>query len=321
MIHRRSGSNTAFGARTATRLIAVVMLALLTMLLSFLPAFAPIQNALLLILTPPQRAVVAVASPVADLFQHFGEFGQISRGNEELRAQNEELSVQLAALREKEASFNDLSRLLQADSSHLGGRVVTASIVSRASGRYQRAVAINHGANDGIRADMVVLSPSGTMIGRVSSVTADFAWVTLLTDPSSKIPALIQDGRFDGILVGRANNRLSLEMLPQGSSVKPGDLVVTSGLDGTFPKGLPLGRVIEVSGSGQVLFPSVYVEPLSNLTGLEHVVVVMDLAPGGVPSYPGPGGTTAPPRAAEAAATVSPDRKVPEAAAPTSRGP
>ncbi|HWO93270.1 MAG TPA: rod shape-determining protein MreC, partial [Dehalococcoidia bacterium] len=99
----------------------------------------------------------------------------------------------------------------------------------------------------------------------------------------SHIPAIVQDTRFDGILSGHQDGGMRLEMLPNAASVEAGDTIVTSGLNGELPKGLPLGRVIEVGGSDQDPFPSVFVEPLTALDRLEHLVVLTSFRPGGIP--------------------------------------
>ena len=100
MIPRRTGNGTAFGSRAATRLLVVGSLSFFTLLASGLGFLAPVQNGLLLVLSPLQAAVVGVAGPVDDFFDHFGQSGAIRSENAELRAQNEQLSVQIAALRE-----------------------------------------------------------------------------------------------------------------------------------------------------------------------------------------------------------------------------
>lgn len=288
MARRRSSTTTAFSARTATRVVGVAGAAFLAVIASSLGLLTPLENAMLFALTPARVALSTVADPVDDFFSNFGQFGELQRENERLRAENEKLSVDVARRREFEATYNDLAKLLDVKSNRPDDRFLAASVVSRSSARYQQAVAINRGKGDGIVEGMVVLAPGGSVVGRVTSVLPDFAWVTLIADPTSKIPALVEEGRFDGILTGGADSRMRLEMLPQGSTIKPGDIVVTSGLEGELPKGLPLGRVIEVGGSDQDLFPAVFVEPLTTLRNLENVVVLTSFRPGGVPAYPGP---------------------------------
>lgn len=306
MIPRRTGNGTAFGSRAATRLLIVGSLSFFTLLASSLGFLAPVQNSLLLVLSPLQAAVVGVANPVDDFFDHFGQSGEIQTENAQLRAENEQLNVQLAALREKEALFNSLSNVLDLKAGGSDDRLLPASVVARSSQRYQHAIAIDRGQRDGIASGMVVLAPGGSVIGRVSAVLADFAWVTLITDPSSRIPALVQDGRFDGILTGRTDDNMRLELLPQGTTVKPGSIVITSGLQGQLPKGLPLGRVIEVSGSDHDLFPTVAVEPLASMRSIENVVVLTSFVPGGVPPYRGPTDTRSSTTPAQAVPTQAP---------------
>ena len=318
MIRRRTGSGTAFGARTATRLLAVAGLAFVTIIVSGFGFFAPVEDTLLRALSPMQAAAAGVGHPIGDFVAHFGRFGELQRDNERLRAENEKLSVQVARQREVEAAYGDLSKLLDIKSNRPDDRFLPASIVARSGGRYQRAFAINRGQSDGLVKGMVVLAPGGGVVGMIDSVLPNFAWVTLITGPTSKIPALVQDGRFDGILSGRADGGMRLEMLPQGSSVKPGEIVVTSGLGGDQPKGLPLGKVVDVGGSDQDLFPTVFVEPLASLRNLENVLVLTSFRPGGVPRYAGsaPEARTEPSSPSPIPTATATGRRAPESALP-----
>ena len=281
MIRRKSG--TAFGGRTAFWFTMAAGFAFFTLIFSNLPFFSVFQDAALTVAAPAQRAVRAAASPIGDFAEHFGGFGALKTENASLRAENERLTAEIAGFKEKEIALNDLTRLLDVKSARPDDKFVAATIVARGTDRYERAVAINRGERDGVRKDMVVIAPEGSIVGRVSSVLSDFAWVTLLSDPGSNVPAMGQDSRVEGVLAGRGDDSTRLELLPRDGGVKTGEIIMTSGLAGGFPRGIPLGRVIDVTGSDQDLAPTVYVEPLASLRNLENVLILVSFAPSAIP--------------------------------------
>lgn len=285
MIRRRPGSGTAFSARTATWLVAAVVASIFSILVSQLKVFSPVESAAIAALAPFESALSAAVSPVDDFVDHFGEFGDLQSENERLRAENEQLSTDIAGLREVEAAYADLSRLLDVTASRPDDTFAAASVVIRSAGRYESAIAVDRGSNDGIVEGMVVVSTAGSIVGQVSSVLPGFSWVRLINDSTSRIPAIVQNGRADGILVGRANGEMRLELLPQGAAIEAGEIIVTSGLGGQMPKGLPLGRVVNVGGSDQDLFPTVFVEPLTSLRSLENVLILTSFRPGGITGF------------------------------------
>jgi rod shape-determining protein MreC len=103
--------------------------------------------------------------------------------------------------------------------------------------------------------------------------------VTLVTDVDSAVASVILESRAPGVVSGGYNRRLSMEFVSQDSAVKEGDTVVSSGLGGSYPAGLVVGKVTGVSGSRQEVFRSVTVEPLASLSRLETVLVMTSFVP------------------------------------------
>jgi rod shape-determining protein MreC len=121
---------------------------------------------------------------------------------------------------------------------------------------------------------MPVVSERG-VVGRVVEVSSSYAKVLLLTDYSSSIPAMIQKNRLEGVLSGRSNDTLSLKYVEKTDDVASGDVVVTSGGDGVFPKGLPLGTISRVEKPGHDLHLVIDVMPMARFEHLEEVLVIL----------------------------------------------
>jgi rod shape-determining protein MreC len=140
-------------------------------------------------------------------------------------------------------------------------------------------VAIDRGRSDGIKTGMPILTEGNTLVGTVSKVEESHAWITLVTDVDSAVSSVILESRSQGVVAGGYNRRLSMEFVSQDAVVKEGDTVVTSGLGGTYPAGLVIGRVTGISGQRQEIFRRVTVEPVAGLSRLETVLVMTSFVP------------------------------------------
>jgi rod shape-determining protein MreC len=156
---------------------------------------------------------------------------------------------------------------------------VAARIFARDPSNLRQAIAIDRGRSDGLRTGMPVVTEGNTLVGRVTKVEQGHAWVTLVTDVDSAVSSLILESRAAGVVAGGYNRRLSMEFVNQDSAVKEGDTVVTSGVGGSYPPGLVIGRVTGVSGQPQEVFRSVTVEPLASLARLETILVMTSFSP------------------------------------------
>ena len=123
-----------------------------------------------------------------------------------------------------------------------------------------------------VQVDQVVLAPNG-LVGRVVEVAAPYAKVQLLTDRSASVGALIVRTRRQGVLRGAGSGTLDLEYIPVQADVRPGDRVLTAGIDGIFPRGIPIGTVVSVKERGQ-LFHEVRVAPAVDLGTLDQVYLL-----------------------------------------------
>lgn len=217
--------------------------------------------------------------PVLDRMAAFSQAGKLTAENERLREENERLQTELAQLRNAAARNEELQQLLQLRQKRPEAQFLMASTIGRDSSNLHAAIAIDRGGRDGIRTGMVVLSPGGALIGSVTRVRSDHAWVRLLSDPNSAVTAVAQSSRATGVVTGNYQRQLKLALVPQSTDIKTGDVIETTGLGSTYPPGLVIGKVSRVEGTRQDLFKEIEIEPLADLTRLDQVLVLLNFQP------------------------------------------
>jgi rod shape-determining protein MreC len=239
----------------------------------------PVHSLSYSFLSPFQDALRSVAKPIADTITNFNDIRELTRQNEALRGENERLNAEIARLREESTRREQLERLLDVRQSLSDHHFVAANVVARDPSNLRHLVAIDRGRDDGVRVGMPVVTEGRTLVGTITRVESNHAWVKLVTDVDSAVSAVVAESRAQGVVAGGYSRRLSMEFVGQDAPVKEGDTVVTSGVGGTYPAGLVIGRVTGVSGSRQDVFRRVTVEPLASLARLETLLVMTSFAP------------------------------------------
>jgi rod shape-determining protein MreC len=136
-------------------------------------------------------------------------------------------------------------------------------------------VTIDRGSSDGVHENMAVIAPTGVVGRIIGPVAAHAARVQLIIDHNAAAAAVTERTRAGGMVVGQDGDPpLRMELVSNQADVKTGDLVVTSGADGIYPKGFNIGR-IEISERGKELYRSITVRPLADFRGLEEVLILL----------------------------------------------
>lgn len=232
------------------------------------------QKALLELSGPFQKGITRGIGFFQDLWQRYLYLVRVEEDNRLLREIIEELKrerVQLLEFR----SENDRLRSLLGFQQGFQKPLLPAEIIAKdLSGWFQTAV-IDRGTRDGIEEGMAVLSVQG-IVGQVMESSKSFSRVLLITDPNSSVAALMQRSRARGIVAGNGHQLCRLKYLHRSEDVKPGDLVLASGLDGVYPKGVLIGTVLEAETTEPDLFQRVVVQPSADFRRLEEVVVLCE---------------------------------------------
>jgi rod shape-determining protein MreC len=220
------------------------------------------------------------ASSVLSFFRR-GWSGYVGLRN--VQTENDELKRQLAqaqiALQEQRARADrsrGLEQLLELrDRSALS--TTAAEIIAAAASPEFRTVTIDKGTADGLRPDMAVIAPAG-VVGRIVVPSARAAKGQLLIDRNAAAGALVERSRAQGVVLGDENQRLRLDYVSEAADIQTGDVVVTSGIDGIYPKGFIIGQVESVEKNG-VTFRRISIKPAVDFSSLEEVLVVLTPPP------------------------------------------
>lgn len=155
---------------------------------------------------------------------------------------------------------------------------VAATVIGEDSSPWFKTLVINRGAVDGLQEGMPVMAANG-VVGQVVKVAAGSSRVLLLTDNASGIASVVQRSRARGVVKGKGGGLCSLEFSLREEDVKVGDVVVTSGIGGIFPKGLVIGEVTMVRKGEYGIFQTITIRPAVNMAKLEEVLVMLQKAP------------------------------------------
>jgi rod shape-determining protein MreC len=187
-------------------------------------------------------------------------------------------------LREAAAASQRLSTLLEFKE-RAPVQAIAAQVVARDPSNWYRGVILNKGERDGIQREMGVITPAGA-VGRVVRTTATSSVVLLITDPKNAIAGLIQRTREEAIVEGTVEGRTRMKYIPLLSTVRAGDIVVTSGLTGGFPRGIPVGEITRIEKVEGDLFQTAEILPEVDIPTIEEVLVITDAAQIVQPSNP-----------------------------------
>ena len=229
--------------------------------------------------TSPVRYLGATVSlPFQGLGNVFTNLTSNQETLSDLKAENERLQARNAELEESEQTAKRLQDLLNLQDSYslqsTGARIIAGSTDSWSS-----TVTINLGSSSGLTVGMPVMASNG-VIGQVVECGATSSTVRLINDENSSVSAMVQSTRAQGMLNGSASGQVTLDLIATSQTVNVGDVVVTSGLGGVFPKGLPLGKVTNVENTPGSLDLDVTVEPFASTENFEEVLVITSLTDG-----------------------------------------
>jgi rod shape-determining protein MreC len=232
----------------------------------------PLGPVLLWFLRPLQIALEGATGWVRALQETRLTLSAYKEENETLKQRIVELEAERNRLLEAEATNRRLRELLEFRA-RLPAGGITASVIARSASPWFRSFLLDKGSADGIRKGMAVLTPLGAL-GRVIELTSQTAKVLLVTDPNSGVDVVVQRTRARGIVSGSLENGPVLKYVKHGEDIQVGDRLITSGLDGVFPKGILVGAVTSVRKQSVGLFQQISVLPAVTLDETEQVLVV-----------------------------------------------
>ena len=226
-----------------------------------------------------QRGAAGLTGSIRDAWSGYGNLRHVRAENEELRRKLGELQVQFQQERARVERARQLENLL-GFKQQLRVETIAAGVIGASASLDFRGITIDRGTSQAVTANMAVIGPAG-LVGRVVTPTAHASKVQLLIDRNAAAGALVERSRAQGIVVGSGVDMLRMDFVPATADVKAGDTVVTSGVDGIYPKGFVIGTVEQVE-NGNGIYKAIRVRPSVEFNRLEEVLVVKTPpAPGG----------------------------------------
>ena len=222
---------------------------------------------------PVQESVSWSWHALSQGYGHYLWLVGIADENEELHQEVSQLKREIDYLQEDKLENQRLMRLLNLVDYFPGARFVPARVIAAGQSAGYRSLRINRGTAHGVHRRAGVLTANG-VAGRVVVASTYYADVLLITDASSRLDVMTRRGRSRGVLRGGGKN-CRIDAMDRTLDIDPGDLVVTSGLDGVFPKGLPVGEVSEVKLPETGLYLDAWVKPFACEENIEELLVLI----------------------------------------------
>lgn len=264
-----------FGSPRQVLVVAVVVSALLLVLGSVEGQSGPlhdVRSGFNVVTTPLSRLGAAITVP----FRAIGNaVSNASMGGDDVQAlkdENDQLRstvMKLEEYRQENERLNSLLALKDAYSLDSVG----ARVIGRTYDSYNQTITLDKGSDDGISSGMPVMNSDG-LLGQVESVTSSQATVRLVFDPQSSVSVMLQSSRAEGVMQGSSDGLLYLDYVSTSQQVSEGDVVITSGSGGVYPKGIMVGEVASVTDRKNAVYHTIVVSPLAKNDVFEEVLVV-----------------------------------------------
>jgi rod shape-determining protein MreC len=254
-------------------------------------SLTPAEKVIKDLITPLENGVTVVINAVGDTVNPVFSIGSINEQNKNLKRKVSELEAENLLLKEYEYQNLRLRDLLQfKDSVSKDYEIISAAVVARNPSNSFQTVTINRGENDGIQRNMAVVTSMG-LVGHVINVSRYSAEVMLIIDNESAVSSLVQITRTPGVIEGPAdrNGYLKMSHISKEAPLRNKQVIISSGLGGIFPKGLPIGKIVKVEIESNGLEKYALIRPFADFNRLEEVMVIKKVFAEGLTSPSGGG--------------------------------
>lgn len=266
------------GPAPLVRLAFFVSLAILLMVLDARFRYAEgVRQVVALAAYPIQRIAMAPVDLFHGVANYFGSTAALQEENAALRTKQLRAAPELLRLEALQEENNQLRRLLDAQE-RLPSKAVFAEILYAARDPFSRKVVIDKGSQHNIQAGQPVIDDVG-VIGQVTRVYLLMSEVTLLSDKNQAIPLQVQRNGLRAVAYGGAEGgMLDLRFMAANADIRNGDTLVTSGIDGTYPPGLPVASVARIERDAAYAFAKIYLAPTAGTDRYRQVLVLSNEA-------------------------------------------
>ncbi len=234
----------------------------------------PIRNTFLTAGLPIQEFFWKVGNSFSESLDLLAKTKNLVQNLDQVEKENQKLKTENLNLQNLQSENEKLRRALDLN---LEKQFKLDLVHVVAKNPFQDEILINKGLKDGLLENMPVITENKILVGKIKTCLNNFAWVSLISDKNISFGAEIQsEEKISGLAKGQGNLKILFDLIPQGKTAAKQDLVLTSGLEGTFPKGLLAGQVIKTNPSEIKPFQSAKIEPAFKITDLETVFIIID---------------------------------------------
>ena len=267
--------------KTQSRVLLASILLLVSLgllALGQLEGLKPARDVLMFPLVTLQRWTAGVFQRVAQSAAPKPEAEALRQANATQAAEITRLAAENIALQDSQAQLSILSSLLDYARSQPERRYMAANVIGRDTSPYLNYIILDRGSDAGIQRDMPVVTAEG-LVGRVAAVTGTACKVVLITDTLSAVNARLLTSREEGVVVGKIGGGLELRFLSQQAKIQPGEVVLTSGLGGSYPEGIVIGTVNAVQKLEYEVLQTADLVPSAAFNRLEIVLIITGFQP------------------------------------------
>jgi rod shape-determining protein MreC len=233
----------------------------------------PVEQAVIEMTAPVQMFTEKTIDTIEGFWMKYFSLVDLHNENAALQKEIEALRMQNDQYRELATVNQRLQKLLRFKAT-IRGPAIAAQVIGHDPTGWFESIIIDKGKNSGLKPGMPVVNAQG-VVGQLVSVSPNYSKVLLIIDQNSAVDCLIQRSREKGIVKGLTRKTCKMHYVVKTGDVKAGDLVITSGMGGVYPKGLPVGEVIKVSEDPWEMFKGITVKPLVDFEKLEEVLVLL----------------------------------------------
>jgi len=257
------------------KIISIIIgLLILLVMLNTVPGLKKgLGNFVYKIFSPINGLFIKTGNGIAGFFEVLTSIHDLNKENLKFRQEIQLLEADNTRLKEIEKENDILKEAL-----NISQNIRQVKEVALISGKdiqgFQDWILINRGSKHGISENMVVLSPEGALVGKISEVEPSFSKVMLIIYRDSVVAALIEKSRAEGLIKRSEKGDLSMDFISNTEKIEIGEKIITSGMDNVYPKGILIGKIEVINSSDNQLFQKIFIVPAVNFNKLEEVIVI-----------------------------------------------
>ena len=225
------------------------------------------------IFSPIEHLFVKTGDKTVDFFQIIISIGDLNNENLALMQKNMNLETEITQLKEIQQENDTFRKALNISQNDKPIKEV-ASIVGKDIQGIQDWVLIDKGSKQGIAENMIVVSPEGALVGKITEVDYGFSKVTLITQKDSVIAGIIENNRVEGLVKKNDSGGLFMDFIPKNEILEVGDRIITSGMDNFYPKGILIGKIDNIDSSENQIFQKINISLSMDFSKLEQIIIL-----------------------------------------------